>query len=87
MAMDEARGIAYISTGGPKPNFIGVGHLGDNLFANCLIALDAQTAGGSGIFRKSRTTSGPGHPGSAQPGHDHTRQQTRGCGGGHDQKR
>ena len=43
MALDEVRGIAYISTGGPKPNFIGVGHLGDNLFANCLIALDAQT--------------------------------------------
>jgi quinoprotein glucose dehydrogenase len=43
MAMDDLRGIAYISTGGPKPNFIGVGHLGDNLFANCLIALDART--------------------------------------------
>jgi len=43
MAMDEERGIAYISTGGPKPNFIGVSHLGDNLFANCLIALDART--------------------------------------------
>jgi len=43
MAMDEVRGIAYISTGGPKPNFIGVGHLGDNLFSDCLIALDART--------------------------------------------
>ena len=43
MAMDEERGIAYISTGGAKPNFIGVSHLGDNLFANCLIALDAHT--------------------------------------------
>ena len=43
MALDEVRGIAYISTGGAKPNFIGVGHLGDNLYANCLIALDART--------------------------------------------
>jgi quinoprotein glucose dehydrogenase len=43
MAMDDVRGIAYISTGGPKPNFIGITHLGDNLFANCLIALDART--------------------------------------------
>lgn len=43
MAMDEARGIAYLTTGGPKNNFIGVGHRGDNLFANCLIALDART--------------------------------------------
>ena len=43
MAMDEMRGIAYITTGSPKPNFIGVGHRGDNLFANCLVALDART--------------------------------------------
>ena len=43
MAMDEVRGIAYVTTGSPKNNFIGVNHLGDNLFANCLIALDART--------------------------------------------
>ncbi|HTL56257.1 MAG TPA: PQQ-binding-like beta-propeller repeat protein [Candidatus Limnocylindrales bacterium] len=43
MAMDEVRGIAYITTGSPKPNFIGVGHRGDNLFANCVIALDAAS--------------------------------------------
>lgn len=43
MALDEVRGIAYITTGSPKPNFIGVGHRGDNLFANCLVAIDART--------------------------------------------
>ena len=43
MAMDEVRGIAYITTGSPKNNFIGVRHHGDNLFANCVIALDART--------------------------------------------
>ncbi len=43
MAMDEARGIAYVTTGSPKPNFAGVYHRGRNLFANCLIALDART--------------------------------------------
>ncbi|MEJ0088858.1 MAG: PQQ-binding-like beta-propeller repeat protein [Limisphaerales bacterium] len=43
MAMDEVRGIAYVPTGSAKPNFIGVGHRGDNLFADCLIALDART--------------------------------------------
>src|SRR5436190_2742131 len=43
MAMDEVRGIAYVTTGSPKPNFIGVGHRGDNLFANCVIAIDAQS--------------------------------------------
>ena len=43
MALDEERGIVFVSTGSPKPNFIGVHHRGDNLFANCLIALDAKT--------------------------------------------
>lgn len=43
MAMDDVRGIAYIGTACAKPNFTGDTHLGDNLFANCLIALDART--------------------------------------------
>ncbi len=43
MAMDEVRGIAYVTTGSAKPNFLGVRHRGRNLFANCLIALDART--------------------------------------------
>jgi quinoprotein glucose dehydrogenase len=43
MALDEVRGIAYVPTASPKPNFIGVWHRGDNLFANCVIALDART--------------------------------------------
>lgn len=43
MALDEVRGIAYLTTGSPKENFIGVEHHGDNLFANCVIALDART--------------------------------------------
>jgi quinoprotein glucose dehydrogenase len=43
MALDEVRGIAYVTTGSPKDNFIGVNHRGDNLFANCVIALDART--------------------------------------------
>ncbi len=43
MALDESRGIAYVSTGSPKPNFIGIGHLGENLFSNCVLALDAAT--------------------------------------------
>jgi quinoprotein glucose dehydrogenase len=43
MAMDESRGIAYISLGSPKPNFLGFNHQGDNLFGNCVLALDALT--------------------------------------------
>jgi quinoprotein glucose dehydrogenase len=43
MALDESRGIAFVGTGSPKPNFFGMEHRGDNLFANCVIALDALT--------------------------------------------
>lgn len=43
MALDEVRGIAYITTGSPKQNFIGVAHHGENLFANCVVAIDART--------------------------------------------
>jgi quinoprotein glucose dehydrogenase len=43
MALDEKRGIAFITTASPKPNFNGVRHRGRNLFANCVIALDART--------------------------------------------
>lgn len=43
MAMDDVRGIAYITTGSPKPNFTGMYHRGQNLFANCVVALDART--------------------------------------------
>ncbi|PYI79640.1 MAG: pyrrolo-quinoline quinone, partial [Verrucomicrobia bacterium] len=41
MALDEQRGIAFIATGSPKPNMDGTGHHGDNLFGDCVIALDA----------------------------------------------
>ncbi len=43
LALDESRGIAFIGLGSPKPNFFGMGHLGDNLFSNCVLALDALT--------------------------------------------
>ena len=43
MALDTTRGIAFIATGSPKPNFLGMLHRGDNLFANCVVALDART--------------------------------------------
>ncbi len=43
MALDDVRGIAYIGTGSPKPNFLGMRHRGDNLFGNCLLAIDVMT--------------------------------------------
>ena len=43
MALDEERGLLFAPTGSATPDFIGVTRLGDNLFANSLVALDART--------------------------------------------
>jgi len=43
MALDEQRGIAYISTGSPHPNFVGMDHIGENKYANSVVALEAAT--------------------------------------------
>jgi len=43
MALDEARGVVYAPTGSAAADFYGGNRIGDNLFANSLIALDAST--------------------------------------------
>ena len=43
MAVDERRGIVYAPTGSAASDFYGADRLGDNLFANTLLALDANT--------------------------------------------
>ncbi len=43
MALDEERGIVYCPTGSAAYDFYGGDRHGDNLFANCLLALDAAT--------------------------------------------
>lgn len=43
MALDTKRGIVYVPTGSPSFDFYGADREGQNLFANCLIALDAKT--------------------------------------------
>ncbi len=43
MALDEKRGIAYVPTGSAAFDFYGANRAGDNLYANCLLALDART--------------------------------------------
>ncbi len=43
MALDEARGIVYAPTGSAAADFYGANRLGDNLYANSLLALDAAT--------------------------------------------
>lgn len=43
IAMDTRRGIAYVSTGSPHPNFLGFDHIGQNEAANSVIALEATS--------------------------------------------
>lgn len=43
ITLDEKRGIAYFPTGSPTYDYYGADRTGANLFANCLIALDART--------------------------------------------
>jgi quinoprotein glucose dehydrogenase len=43
MTVDIARGIVFVPTGSAAFDFYGADRVGDNLFANCLIALNAQT--------------------------------------------
>lgn len=43
MAIDRQRGIVYIPTGSAAYDFFGGNRKGSNLYANCLLALDAKT--------------------------------------------
>lgn len=43
MALDARRGIVYVPTGSAAFDFYGANRIGNDLFADCLIALDAQT--------------------------------------------
>jgi quinoprotein glucose dehydrogenase len=43
MAVDEKRGVLYAPTGSAAMDFYGANRLGDDLFANCLLALNADT--------------------------------------------
>ena len=42
-SLDEKRGIVYIATKTAEPDFYGGSRHGKNLFANCILALDATT--------------------------------------------
>ncbi len=43
MTVDAARGIVFVPTGSSASDFYGADRIGDNLFANTLLALDANT--------------------------------------------
>ena len=42
LSADTKNGIVYLSTGNPKPNFVGTLRPGKNLFANSIIAFDVR---------------------------------------------
>jgi glucose dehydrogenase len=43
MTVDNQRGVVYVPTGSAVPDFYGGARVGDDLFADCLLALDAAT--------------------------------------------
>jgi quinoprotein glucose dehydrogenase len=43
MTLDEKRGVVFVPTGSAASDFYGGNRAGDNLYANCLLALDATT--------------------------------------------
>jgi len=43
MVLDEKRGVLFAPTGSAVSDFYGHDRIGDNLYANCLLALDANT--------------------------------------------
>jgi quinoprotein glucose dehydrogenase len=43
MTLDEKRGVVFVPTGSAASDFYGANRAGDNLYANCLLALDAAT--------------------------------------------
>lgn len=43
MSVDPGRGIVYVPTGSAAADFYGADRIGDDLFANCLLALNAAT--------------------------------------------
>ncbi|WP_373496507.1 PQQ-binding-like beta-propeller repeat protein [Aquiflexum sp.] len=43
MVLDEARGMVFLGTGSPSVDFYGAARTGQNLFANCILAIHAET--------------------------------------------
>jgi quinoprotein glucose dehydrogenase len=43
IALDRQRGVVYVSTGSPHPDFLGLDHIGQNKYSNSVIALNATT--------------------------------------------
>ena len=42
ISADTKRGVVYLTTGNPKPNYVGTARPGKNLFSNSIIAFDVR---------------------------------------------
>jgi quinoprotein glucose dehydrogenase len=58
MTADPARDLLFVPTSSPAPDYYGALRLGDNRYANSIVALRASTAASSGTFKPCTTTSG-----------------------------
>jgi quinoprotein glucose dehydrogenase len=54
MSMDEKRGIAFISTGNPFPQFFGINRPGRNKHANSVVAIDIKSGTKKWSFQEIR---------------------------------
>lgn len=43
MSADDARKILFVTTGNPYPDAVGINRPGDNLYSNCILAIDVNT--------------------------------------------
>ena len=79
MTIDLKRGILYVPTGSAAMDFYGANRIGDDLFANCLIALKAETGETNLAFpgRAARHL-GPRLPFTANSGHGAARRKRSG---------
>ncbi len=57
-SVDAVRGIAYFSTGSATYDFYGADRVGNDLYANCLLALDAAPVNWCGTSRMCTTICG-----------------------------
>ena len=57
-SIDVGRGLVFAGLGSAAFDFFGGDRHGDNLFANCTIALDARTGNASGTSRRCVMTCG-----------------------------
>ena len=74
MAVDERRGIVYVPTGSAAADFYGANRAGDNLYANSLLALDADDGQeGLALPGDPPRPLGPGLPRSPEPRDRHAR--------------